>query len=52
VGKATAYRTGDGSRNEAALPVRGSMHGRLQALRVKTASLQRPGSTGLCKAYE
>ena len=52
MGKAVAYRTGDASRNQATLPVRGSMHGRLQDLRVKTTRLARAGTGVLCKAHE
>ena len=38
VGRAVAYRTGDASRNQATLSVRGSMHGQWTAARVKVPS--------------
>ena len=38
VGKAAAYRTGEASRHQATLMVRGPMHGQWAAVRVKVPS--------------
>ena len=48
-GQGVAYRTGNASRNEAALPVRGSMHGQWTATRVKVPSegIEENGGRGM-----